>query len=208
MCNVYRRELILFPFIFSYYDSYTAETLYRQFETKNIPRKRLSRLRPNSYNHVSVSGLWEYINRSQTHECGNWDWGCAVWFLGIHKSDPLCCVLPADGPPRSSLTPWISDLLISLTESLPWLLTCWWTSALALVPWLSDLLICHTHFRYHGTYREPCCNMSWLWPDEESPCNDSDLLFSPLQCLWPVDKLPSHECNLVMNLPAMTLTCC
>ncbi len=26
-----------------------------------------------------------YINRSQTHECGNWDWGRAIPFLGIHK---------------------------------------------------------------------------------------------------------------------------
>ncbi len=25
-----------------------------------------------------VDRSWEYINRSQTHECGNWDWGLAV----------------------------------------------------------------------------------------------------------------------------------
>ncbi len=30
---------------------------------------------------------WEYINRSQTHECGNWDLGRAIPFLGIHKWD-------------------------------------------------------------------------------------------------------------------------
>jgi hypothetical protein len=35
---------------------------------------------------------WEYIIRSQTHECGNWDWGCAISFLGIHKSKFLCSV--------------------------------------------------------------------------------------------------------------------
>ncbi len=29
----------------------------------------------------------EYINRSQTHECGNWDWGRSIPFLGIHKWD-------------------------------------------------------------------------------------------------------------------------
>jgi hypothetical protein len=33
---------------------------------------------------------WEYINRSQTHECGNWDCGHAVPFLVIHKSDFRC----------------------------------------------------------------------------------------------------------------------
>ncbi len=26
---------------------------------------------------------WEYIIRSQTHECGNWDWGPNIPFLGI-----------------------------------------------------------------------------------------------------------------------------
>ncbi len=28
---------------------------------------------------------WEYINRSQTHACENWDCGRAIPFLGIHK---------------------------------------------------------------------------------------------------------------------------
>jgi hypothetical protein len=27
----------------------------------------------------------KHINRSQTHGCGNWDWGCTIPFLGIHK---------------------------------------------------------------------------------------------------------------------------
>ncbi len=30
---------------------------------------------------------WEYINRSQTHEYGNWDWGRAIPFLGIFVSN-------------------------------------------------------------------------------------------------------------------------
>ncbi len=30
---------------------------------------------------------WEYINRSQTHECGNWDWGPDIPFLGIFVSN-------------------------------------------------------------------------------------------------------------------------
>ncbi len=33
---------------------------------------------------------WEYINRSQTRECGNWDWGRAIPLLGIHKWDFRC----------------------------------------------------------------------------------------------------------------------
>jgi hypothetical protein len=32
------------------------------------------------------------LDRSQTHECGNWDWGRAIPFLGIHKSKFLCSV--------------------------------------------------------------------------------------------------------------------
>ncbi len=39
-----------------------------------------------------VDRLWEYINRSRTHECGNLDWGRAVPFLGIHKLKFLCSV--------------------------------------------------------------------------------------------------------------------
>jgi len=33
-----------------------------------------------------------HINRSQTHECGNWNWGRAIPFLGIHKWDFRCSV--------------------------------------------------------------------------------------------------------------------
>jgi hypothetical protein len=54
-----------------------------------FPEKELRGLSPNSYIHVfySSAGKYvdrsrEYINRSQTHECGNWDWGRAVPLLG------------------------------------------------------------------------------------------------------------------------------
>jgi hypothetical protein len=33
---------------------------------------------------------WEYINLSQAHECGNWDWGHAIPRKGIHKWDFRC----------------------------------------------------------------------------------------------------------------------
>ncbi len=39
-----------------------------------------------------VNRSWEYINRSQTHECGNWDWGRAIPRKEIHKWDFLCSV--------------------------------------------------------------------------------------------------------------------
>jgi hypothetical protein len=59
----------------------------------------LQGLRPDFHMHMSVSDLiilhillhvdqfLEYVNRSQTHKWGNWDWGRAIPFLGIHKWD-------------------------------------------------------------------------------------------------------------------------
>ncbi len=37
-----------------------------------------------------VDWSWDYINRSQTHECGNWGWGRAIPRKGIHKWDLRC----------------------------------------------------------------------------------------------------------------------
>jgi hypothetical protein len=39
-----------------------------------------------------VDQSWEDINRSQIHECRNWERGRAVSFLGINKSGLLCSV--------------------------------------------------------------------------------------------------------------------
>jgi hypothetical protein len=84
----------------------TAKTQYRKFKT-NIPEKELHGHSPNFHIHVSVSDLYifpgsvhifscsrigrstsrEYINRSQTHECGYWDCGRAIPFLGIFVSN-------------------------------------------------------------------------------------------------------------------------
>ncbi len=36
--------------------------------------------------------LWEYVNRSQKHECRKWDCGRAVPFLWIFVSSFWCCV--------------------------------------------------------------------------------------------------------------------
>jgi hypothetical protein len=75
-----------------------------------FPEEELHGCSPSSYIHVSVSGLyipliglpillqekrWTErgnirIDRSQTHDCGNLDWGHKISFLGIHKSKFLC----------------------------------------------------------------------------------------------------------------------
>ncbi len=39
-----------------------------------------------------VSRSWEYISPSQTHECGNWEWGRAIPRKGRHKWDFPCSV--------------------------------------------------------------------------------------------------------------------
>ncbi len=82
----------------------TAKIQYRKIET-NIPKKGIAQ--PQSqFPHVFVSDLytptikvpilfagkyvdrsWEYIIRSQTHKCGNGDWGRAIPRKGIHKWD-------------------------------------------------------------------------------------------------------------------------
>ncbi len=90
-----------------------TENLKQQF-----PEKELRGLSPNFHTHVSLSDLyipysaagkyvdrsWEYIKHSQTHECGNWDRGRAIPFLGIHKCDFVavcrsevgCLLVPAE----------------------------------------------------------------------------------------------------------------
>ncbi len=40
-----------------------------------------------------VDRSWDYINRSQAHECWNWGWGCAIPRKGIHEWD-FCCSVP------------------------------------------------------------------------------------------------------------------
>jgi hypothetical protein len=39
-----------------------------------------------------VDRSWKYINSSQIHECGNWDWGRAIPRKEIHKWDIPCSV--------------------------------------------------------------------------------------------------------------------
>ncbi len=39
-----------------------------------------------------VNRSWEYINRSQTHECRNWGWGRAIPRKGIYKRNCRCSV--------------------------------------------------------------------------------------------------------------------
>ncbi len=43
-----------------------------------------------------VDRSWDYIIRSQTHECGNFGWGRAIPRKGIHKGDFRCSVVASE----------------------------------------------------------------------------------------------------------------
>ncbi len=57
--------------------------------------------------------FWEYINRSQTHECGNWNWGREIPFLGIRKWDFRCSAVQY---PLSSLSKEATNPFIQLFD--------------------------------------------------------------------------------------------
>ncbi len=90
----------------------------------SVPKQSYNVLSLSFYTHMSVRDLyisrigclfpagkyvdrsWEYINRSQTHEYGNWDWGRAIPRKGIHKGNFPCSVFmltEAQSIPRDSL---------------------------------------------------------------------------------------------------------
>jgi hypothetical protein len=62
------------------------------------------------------------LDRSQTHECGNWDWGRAVPFLGIHKSKFLCSVTSQEFPlsVTSRETSWEGWPLLTVETVFGW----------------------------------------------------------------------------------------
>ncbi len=91
---------------------HTAKTNHRNFET-NIPRKGILGPQPQFpqlcvcdrfiYSHdrspysaggnMYVDRSWDYINRSQIHECWNWGWGRAIPRKGIYKGDFRCSAI-------------------------------------------------------------------------------------------------------------------
>ncbi len=102
---------------------HTAQNQCRKLET-NIPRKGIAWPQsqfPHSYvckrfiyshhrsaysqfcckNVLYVDRSWEYINHSQTHECGNWDWGRALPRKGTQNWYFRC----------SAPVVWIPDIL-------------------------------------------------------------------------------------------------
>jgi hypothetical protein len=50
--------------------------------------------------------ILEYINRSQTYQCENWDWSSAIPLLGIHKWDFPCSAQVDTSEHPSEKSPW------------------------------------------------------------------------------------------------------
>ncbi len=81
-----------------------------KFRNKYSQKRKIGVLSPSFHIHASVRDLYiptmglpvllqeicrpilDYINRSQTHECGNLGWGRAIPRKGIHKWDFRCSV--------------------------------------------------------------------------------------------------------------------
>ncbi len=62
-----------------------------------------------------VERSWEYIYKSPTHECGNWDWGRASPRKGVRKWDFRCSVLFSSlHPLPPSPSPLCETLLLEL----------------------------------------------------------------------------------------------
>jgi hypothetical protein len=86
---------------------------------QKVPEKELRGLSPIS---CVCDRSWKYTNRLQTHECGNWDWGRAIPFLGIHKWDFRCSALPVEGkywirPNASLLSSFLAKRPFPLTTN-------------------------------------------------------------------------------------------
>ncbi len=100
-----------------------------------FPKQNFNLLSPSSYTHISVRDLytyfqdqsaysaawkyvdrsWEYINRSQTHEFGNWIWGRAIPTKWIHKWDFPCSVCQR----MLGSNPWLFRVNSQCSETLP-----------------------------------------------------------------------------------------
>ncbi len=87
---------------------------------------------------------WEYINRSQTHECGNWYWGRAIPRKGIHKLEFPCSVAASLCSSKTVSTIMATSPCECMCSAFAvYHLSCWYF--FTFVAWLLKLcLSCHS----------------------------------------------------------------
>ncbi len=104
-----------------------------------FPQQKYNVLSPSSFTHISVrdiyisriclpillqGNMWTnpwniYVNRWQTHVCGNWDWGRAIPRKGIHKWDFLCSAEFRQIPCIHCVKVWIGFYLLYFSSPPP-----------------------------------------------------------------------------------------
>ncbi len=131
-------SLLYVQYVLCYWLTYTAKTQYRKFKT-NIPRKGIAGPQsqfPHScfwerfiYSHVpfacsAAGNMWtdpgNYINRSPTQECRNWDWDRAIPRKVIHKWDFRCSVFLSRCTPYNVLLYFSWRTTYSTSSTVPW----------------------------------------------------------------------------------------
>ncbi len=164
-------------------------TLQRQ-NAENLkqifPEKEYQGLSPNLHVHVSVSELympmmglpvlleeicrsWEYINRSKTHECGNWGWGRAIPRKGLYKRNCRCSAVYSP----ESLTP---ETLLILYQFLSMLPAHWYTGILLPVynPHKEDSVVLLAQSSFHSSQ-----GPGNIWKDQTHSAFQFPYLFIP-----------------------------
>jgi hypothetical protein len=90
--------------LYSFSVNYAASVVSTNFHTQvSVGDLYIPRIGPHIflYQNRQIKS-WECVNCSQTHECGNWDYGSAITFLGIFVSDFRNCI-PESGESGEAL---------------------------------------------------------------------------------------------------------
>ncbi len=107
-----------------------------------------------------VEWSWEYINRSQTHECGNCGWGRAIPRKGIYKRNCRCSARFELGHSLQQPSALPTELRCTLTE-----LRCNLTDLRCTLAELRCTLISYFLQRFVAGCREnmPCIRRIWSY---------------------------------------------
>ncbi len=141
---------------------------------------------------------WEYIKRSQTLGCGNWDWGHAIPKKGIHKMGfSLQCGRSYWGLlcPVPSLA-WLAMYILYSYDS------CWTSRPPTVLIWPPLHLHFNPPLRPHRTLYHQICFYSQLWRPMTfvfATCNPISLVMFSVLLIWPTANKILDEGVLVLR---------